>query len=171
MKKTTLCFTLFFCSLIPSYGQIKYVRKLEAGFLTYLTNTITVDADVGWKGYHLDENQNGIDLNIINSIRFKNDISLGIGLGYLNFEGIHGYSIFVDYEYYNSKKKIAPLTNYKIGLNHIFNQYEGGTIGVPVEIGFGVICKLNEKFRISAQSGFLFTQQSFLIPLRVGLRF
>lgn len=171
MKKLILLIAFLLSYTLSSIGQIKYAGKVETGFLTYLTKTIIIDADFGWKGYNLDHQQNGIDFNIINSIRFKNDISLGVGLGYLNFEGINGYSIFVDYEYYNSKKKIAALTNYKVGFNHIFNQYEGGTSSVPVEIGFGVICKLNEKFRISAQSGFLFTQQSFLIPLRVGVRF
>ena len=171
MKKFTTILTFLICSFFLSFGQIKYTGKIETSFLTYLTNTIIVDADVGWKGYHLNDGQNGIDFNIVNGIHFKNDISIGVGLGYLNFESIHGYSIFVDYEYYNSKKKLATLTNYKIGFNKIFNQYENGTTSVPVEIGFGIIYKLNEKLRISAQSGFLFTQQSLLIPVRVDVRF
>lgn len=171
MKKTLLSFSLFIGFLVPSYGQIKYAGKVETGFLTYLTNTITVDADFGWKGYHLDDSQNGIDFNIINGISIKKDFFIGVGLGYLNFQGIHGYSVFSDFEYCYSKPKVSPLTNLKIGYNRIYNQYEGGTIGVPVEIGFGINYKYNEKIRISAQSGFLITQQSFLIPIRVGVRF
>ena len=86
MKKFTTILTFLICSFLLSFGQIKYAGKIETSFLAYLTNTIIVDADLGWQGYHLNDGQNGIDLNIINGIRFKNDISIGVGLGYLNFD-------------------------------------------------------------------------------------
>lgn len=152
------------------YAQVKYSGKVETGYLKFIGNTIDVDPGPDWKGYHI-EDENGIDLNLVNGIILKNKIFAGIGLGYLNFDGTEGFSIFTDFEYLPLKSRLTPLINMKIGYNHICNQYENGTGSVQFEMGGGLGFKLTESTRIYLQSGFLMTQQSFLIPLRLGLRF
>ena len=94
-----------------------------------------------------------------------------MGLGYLNFESIHGFSIFTDFEYLPLKTKLTPLVNLKIGYNHIWNQYENGTGSALVELGVGINYKLTDRFNIYMHSGFLMTQQSLLIPIRIGFSF
>lgn len=155
---------------LNGYSQIVYSGKIETGYQFFLTNIIQVDPGPDWKGYYLD-NQNGIDINFINGLNFKDRFYTGLGLGYLNFEGINGFSVFTDFDYLPLKTKLTPLVNLKIGYNHIWNQYEGGTGSALGELGFGINYKLTEKINIYLQSGFLLTQQSLLIPIRAGLKF
>ncbi len=153
-----------------AFSQIDYYIKAETGFLNYQFNTIMVDAGPNWKGYYLDE-ENGVDFNIINGFDFKNKLFVGIGLGYLNFEGINGMSVFSDFEYLPLKTRLTPLINFKIGYSHIWNQYENGS-----GTGFGEFClglnfRMSQKIDIYVKSGFTMTQQSLLIPIRVGIRY
>ena len=169
MKKILL--NLILISIIQTgYSQINYSMKVETGFLKYQFNTIQVDPGPNWKGYYLD-GESGFDFNVINGIDFNNKLFAGLGLGYLNFEGINGLSISSDFEYLPLKTKLTPLIGMKIGYSHIWNQYENGT-----GTGFGEFClglnyRLTEKMDIYAKSGFTMTQQSLLIPIRLGIRF
>jgi hypothetical protein len=125
------------------YSQISYSIKTETGFLMYQNNTIQVDPGPNWKGYNLYE-QNGIDFNIVNGIDFENKLFVGIGIGYLNFEGINGFYAFTDFEYLPLKTKLTPLVNLKIGYSHIWNQYENGTGTGLVELSTGLNYRLTE---------------------------
>lgn len=140
--------------------------------MQYMYRTISVDPGPNWKGYNLNEKQNGINLTVINGLSFVNKkLFAGIGLGYLNFEGINGISVFTDFEYLPLKTKLTPLVNLKLGYNHIWNQYEGGTGKMHTELGVGLNYKLKEKFGLYLKSGMLFTQQSFMIPVTLGFRY
>jgi len=153
-----------------AHTQISYFIKAETGFLKYQYNIIEIDPGPGWKGYNLYE-ENGIDFNIVNGIDFKNKLFAGIGVGYLNFEGINGLSVFTDFEYLPLKTRLTPLINLKIGYSHIWNQYENGTGTGLVELCVGLNYRLTEKMAIYAKSGFTITQQSLLTPIRIGIRF
>lgn len=152
------------------FSQIKYSGKIETGYIKFIGNTIDVEPGPNWRGYYI-ENEDGVDLNLINGIKLRNKIFMGVGVGYLNFEGKEGFSILTDFEYLPLKKRFTPLLNMKIGYNHIWNQYENGTESMLFEMGLGLNCKLYRNTGIYLQSGFLMTQQSFLIPLRLGFRF
>ncbi len=153
-----------------AFPQIDYQGKTETGYMRFQHHTIQVDPGPGWKGYNLKEN--GIDINLVNGLTlFKKKLFAGIGLGYLNFAGIHGASVFADIEYLPLKTRITPLLNLKIGHVHIWNQYEGGTGTMLGEIALGINYKLTEKFGLYLKSGILLTQQSFLIPTTIGFRF
>jgi hypothetical protein len=155
---------------LKGYGQINYSIKIETGFLKYRYNTIRVDPGPNWKGYYLN-GENGIDLNFINGLYYKKKLFAGIGLGYLNFEGINGLSLFSDLEYLPLKSKLSPLINLKIGYSHIWNQYENGTGTALSELTIGLNYRMTEKIDMYIKSGFLLTQQSSLIPIRLGFRF
>jgi len=152
------------------YSQIKYSLKAEAGYLGFLSNTVNVEPGPNWKGYYLDH-QNGVDFNIINGIKFRNKLFAGIGAGYLNFEGIDGWSVFLDFEYLPFKTKLSPLINVKLGNTHIWNQYEDGTQTGLGELCLGLNYRLNDKINIYTKLGWIATQQSLLIPARLGIRF
>jgi hypothetical protein len=152
------------------YSQIKYSLKAETGFFKYQFNTIQIDPSPNWKGYYLDE-EDGIGLNIINGIDLKNKLFAGIGIGYLNFEGTSGFSVFSDFEYLVLKTRLTPLINFKIGYSHIWNQYEDGTGTALGEFVLGLNYGLTDKTDIYLKSGFSLTQQSLLIPIILGCRF
>ncbi len=152
------------------FSQINYSIKAEAGFIKYLFNTIHVDPGPNWEGYNLNE-KNGIDFNIINGFGFNNKLFAGIGLGYLNFQGINGISLFSDFEYLPLKTRLTPLINLKIGYSHIWNQYENGKGTVLGELCIGLDYRLSGKVDIFAKSGVTMTQQALLIPIRLGIRF
>lgn len=151
-------------------GQINYAGKFEAGYMKFRHNTVQVDPGPDWKGNYL--NDNGIDINFISGLTFVNKkLFAGLGLGYLNFAGTNGVSVFADLEYLPLKTKLTPLLNMKLGYNHIWNQYDGGTGTMHTEIGIGLNYKLTEKFGLYLKSGMLYTQQSFLIPITIGFRY
>ncbi|MFW5983290.1 MAG: hypothetical protein ACOCQ4_02225 [bacterium] len=152
------------------YSQINYSVKTEVGFLEYHFNTVQVDPGPDWKGYNL-YGENGIDLNILNGFDFKNKLFAGIGLGYLNFEGINGFSVFSDFEYLPLETRLTPLINLKIGYSHVWNQYKNGTGTGLGEFCVGLNYRLIEKMDIYTKSGFTMTQQSLLIPIKLGIRF
>ncbi len=151
------------------YSQIHYSIKAETGFLKYQYHTVRVDPGPNWRGYYLDE-ENGIDFHIIHGIAFKNKLLAGIGIGYLHFEGINGLSIFSDFEYVPLKTRLTPIINLKLGYSHIWNQYENGTGTGLGECCIGLHYRLTEKLGICAKSGLTMTQQSLLIPIRIGVR-
>ncbi len=169
MRKITLLLALWLL-VAKGYSQDDYQRKIETGFLHYQYNTVQVDPGPDWKGYNLD-GENGVDLNFINGLTFKDAIFTGIGVGYLNFEGYNGFSIFADFEYLPLKTRLTPFVNMKIGYNHIWNQYDDGTGSALGELGLGLNYALTEKIHVYLQSGVLMTQQSFLVPVRIGLKF
>ncbi len=169
LKKTKLVI-IFVLTAIVGYSQIDYQRKIETGFLKYRYNTIQVDPGPNWKGYNLD-GENGIDFNLINGIEIRNKLFAGLGVGYLNFEGIEGFSVFTDFQYLPFETRLKPLVNFKVGYNHIWNQYENGTGSALGEVGLGAAFSATEKLDIYLQSGILMTQQSLLIPIRMGLKF
>jgi len=151
------------------YSQINYSMKTETGFLKYQYNTIQVDPGPNWKGYYLDE-ENGINFNIVNGIDFKNKLFTGIGIGYLNFEGINGLSVFTDFEYLPLRTRLTPLINLKIGYSHLWNQYENGTGTGLGELCLGLNFRMADKIDFYAKSGFIMTQQSLLTPITIGIR-
>jgi hypothetical protein len=174
MKKLFSIFLFLLTISFSSHSQVNYSGKLEAGFLKYRYQLVQYDVDPGsgWKGYYLNKEQDGIDLNLVNGITlFEKRFFTGIGIGYQNFEGINGFTVFSDIEYLPLKSRFTPILNIKIGYNHIWNQYEGGTGTASGEFGAGVNYKLTEKLSIYLKTGMLFAQQSSLIPIRIGIRY
>lgn len=153
-----------------AHSQITYSIKAETAYSIYQFNTIQVDPGPNWKGYNLD-GEDGVDFNIVNGIEFKNKLFVGIGLGYMNFEGIDGFSIFSDFEYLPLKTRLTPIFNLKVGYSHLWNQYDNGSGTGLGEFCLGLNYRLTEKMDIYAKSGFTLMQQSFLIPIRLGVRF
>lgn len=172
MKNSLRLIIVLFVSLIfqKAYSQVDYSIKAETGYSKYFTKIINVDPGPDWKGYNLDDD-NEIDLNVINGVTFNNRLFTGVGIGYLNFEGINGFSIFSDFEYFNQNKRISPLVNFKLGYSHIWNQYENGTGTFLGEFGAGINYKFTDQFTMYLKTGFTITQQSLLFPIRVGFRF
>ncbi len=171
--KTTIILLLFLLGYINAFGQknITYSKKIEVGYDLFLFRTLHVDPGPGWRGYNLDEEQNGFELNFINGVTAYDHFFAGAGAGYLNFEGIHGVSIFGNLEYWPLKKRFSPIMVLKIGYDHIWNQYDGGRGSARVEFGLGVNYRINEKLNIYIQSGMLLTLQSNLLPFKLGFRF
>lgn len=156
--------------MVDGFAQSAYALKIEVGYLKYQYNTIQVEPGPGWKGYNL-EDVNGIDINVINGISIKEKLFAGVGLGYLNFQGIHGFSVYSDFEYLPLNTKLNLLINLKIGYSHVWNQYENGTGTALVEPGLGLNYTLSPNLGIYIKTGFLITQQSLIWPIRLGFRF
>ncbi len=170
MKRFIPIIIILIVFALKANSQINYSGKLEIGYLAFQYTTVQVDPGPNWKGDYLNNEQSGIDVNLINGIQFKDKLFAGIGLGYINFEGINGVSVFSDFEYLPLKTKLTPLINLKVGYNHIWNQYDNGTGTALIELGGGLNYRINADFDIYLQSGFVMMQEAFFIPVRVGLR-
>jgi len=171
MNKKAFFIGLIVISIVPNgYSHITYALKSELGYMKFIYNTVTVEPGPNWKGYYLD-NQNGFDFSITNGIKFKEKIYTGVGVGYLNFDGINGVSLLSDFEFLALKYRLTPLIGIKFGYSHLWNQYESGTGTALAEIDLGFNFKLSDKFGVFAKIGCLFTQQSLLIPIKIGFRF
>ncbi|KEO75188.1 hypothetical protein [Anditalea andensis] len=170
MDKISIIFILFFLFVVSNgFSQTSYSFKIETGFLNSRYHYVDIDPGPNWQGYYLN-GENGIDLNIINGINYKDKFLVGLGLGYLNFEGINGISVFSDFEYLPIKTRIGPLIYMKAGYSHLWNQYENGTGDGLVEIGAGLNFRLSSDIHIYIKSGFMMTQQSTIIPFRLGFK-
>lgn len=157
---------------VKIYSQFSYSGKIEAGYLNYQTNFVDVDPNINWKGYNLNKKQNGVSVSSINGISFNQQrFFTGIGVGYLNFEGINGVSVFSDFEYSPLKTRIKPLIDLKIGYSHIWNQYKNGKGSFLFEPSLGLSYELNKKIKIYVQSGLSVMQEALFIPIRTGIRF
>lgn len=172
MRHFFLTLILLLVSILFAEAQISYSGRIETGYQHYLFRTLTVDPGPNWKGYNLDKKQNGFNFTTSNGLAFaKRKLYTGIGLGYLNYEGIEGISIFGDFEYLPLKNRLTPLFNLRLGYNHIWNQYDGGTGTMQTEFGLGINYKMKEKLGVYTKSGLVITQQSFLVPITLGFRF
>lgn len=172
MKTLLTTLVLLLCLTMTTKAQTSYSGRLETGYINYLSRTFTVDPGPNWKGYNLDNRQNGFNVTSINGVTFKDrKIFTGIGLGYFNFDGIDGVAIFGDLEYLPFKKRVTPVLNLRLGYNHIWNQYEGGSGTIHTEFGLGINYKIKENFGLYIKSGIMITQQSFLLPLTLGIRY
>lgn len=156
---------------IKIYSQFSYSGKIEVGYLNHQTTIVNVDPGPNWKGYNLNQNQNGVSISSINGISFRNSFFTGVGVGYLNFEGINGISVFSDSEYLFLKGKLKPLINLKLGYNHIWNQYKNGKGSFLFEPSLGLSYELNKKIKIYVQSGLSVMQEALFVPIRTGINF
>jgi len=154
---------------MPTKAQTSYSGRIETGYMNYLFRTITVEPGPNWKGYNLNNRQNGFNFNSINGVTFQDrKIFTGIGAGYSNFDGIDGVAIFGDFEYLPLKKRLTPILNLRLGYNHIWNQYEGGTGTMHTEFGIGINYKIKENLGLYIKSGIMITQLSLFLPLTLG---
>jgi hypothetical protein len=165
--------SIFFVSILllfvfKGHAQVSYAVKAEAGFLKYQNNTIQVDPGPNWKGYYLYD-QNGVGINFVQGLDYKDKLFAGIGAGYLNFEGVNGASVFSDFEYLPFKTRLTPLINLRIGYSHVWNQYENGSGTAMGEICMGLNVRLNQKIDMYCKSGILVTQQALFMPFRFGI--
>ncbi len=158
---------------ISGISQVKYRRKIEVGYLHFMYTTINYDMlpGVSYDPVKLNNQQNGIDINIVNGVSYRDKLFAGVGLGYLNFEGISGVGLFVDIQYTPFKWKISPLVNSKFGYSHIRNQYPNGSGSAIIELDAGLRFKAAEGLGIYIQSGICHSQDSFFIPVRLGVMF
>lgn len=172
MKKLVLII-LSFIAILASHqaqAQVRYSLKAETGYLNYRNNTIQVDPGPDWKGYYLN-GENGIDISVVNGIDIKNRFFAGLGLGYVNFEGINGLLLFANLEFIPLKTGLSPVVDIKFRYSHIRNQYENGTGTRFGELCGGLNYRLSDSFNFFAKSGISLTQQSWFIPFRLGLRY
>ncbi len=161
--------------LVPKWdamAQITYSGKLEVGYLNFQHTIVDIDPGPGWKGYNLDNNQNGKELNFANGISFWETKGFaGLGFGYQNFEGIDGIACYSEFQYKPLNRKLSPLFNLMLGYDHIWNQYENGTGSILFEPTIGVDFKVTKKISIFLRSGLLVTQQSSFLPFIIGIGF
>lgn len=166
-----LMISLIFILSNNGAAQIRYSGRLEAGYLPYLARTLTVDPGPNWKGYPLKSNQNGIELSAINGVRFKEKLFIGAGVGYLNYQGLSGYSIFGNVEYLVTRKKLSPLLNFRAGSSKIYNQYENGSTTGTLAFNFGLNYKATKKINLNLQGGIAFAFGASFTPIRFGIGF
>ncbi len=73
--------------------------------MKFRCNTFDIAAGFAWQGLNLYE-KDWTSLNLINAIKSREKYFPG--LGYLNFLGIHGFSIFKDIKFLQFKRKLIP---------------------------------------------------------------
>lgn len=157
---------------LASNGQPGFSLKLETGYINFHRILVDVDPTPEWKGHYLENKPDGIDVNLFGGLRPLKGLFIGAGAGYVNFQGIDGLTITsdIDYEFLPSKT-ITPLINAKVGYNHIWNQYEGGTGDLFVEFGVGGSYQVNGKMSVYLRSGIMVVQNASLFPVRLGIQF
>lgn len=176
MRKSLPVTVIIFLTILisnSSFSQrISFMSKAETGYLNFLGHIVTVDPGPAWKGYYLNENTGAFSISSINGLSFLNRrLFTGAGVGYMNFNSIHGATIFGEVESVLFRSGFSPFISVRVGYSHIWNQYENGTGTPMVNPGVGVNYKISDKLGLYFKTGILFTQQSALLPLLIGIRF
>ena len=171
MKKIFVFSFLLYAQHTFAQRAVRYSGTVEAGTLRFQNRTVTVDPGPNWKGYNLDQRQNGTTLSLINGIVYQNRFFCGLGLGWLNFDGINGVSAFGDFSWLITQTRFAPVVGAKVGYMHLYNQYEGGTGSPLIELDGGLAYRFTKRSAVEVRAGITFTQQAAFIPLRLRLRF
>jgi hypothetical protein len=170
IKKLFLISIISICLLTTTQtktiAQIRYSGKIEAGHVPFSATTIRGDGAVESA---LKEHQNGKELSVINGFKLKDRLFVGIGAGYLNYEGTKGYSIFGDIDFLVSKTKLSPLINFRAGHSKILNHEEKDNTSGTVEIAFGVNYKAASRLNIYLKIGAAFAHNASYTPIRFGL--
>ena len=110
--KNLYLLTIFSLIAHLAHSQNEYSGKIEVGLLKFGLTTLQIDPGLNWQGYQLNEEQNGLDLHFVNGVQFGNKFDAGVGVGYLNFEEISGFSVFSDFEYFILKSRLTPILNF-----------------------------------------------------------
>lgn len=160
---------LFAITFSEVNSQTLFSLKAETGFLYYRFNSIEIESEPGWKGYNL-QDQNGFDVNFINGMKLSDLVSAGLGIAYMNFEGMPGCAVFSDLELSPFERRWSPFVDLRFGYSHIWNQYDMGTVTTLAEISAGISYRIKDNLNIYLKMGFLNTQQSILIPIRIGIK-
>lgn len=169
MKTRALLIALFVFYVPQLSAQLHYNVKFNASYLPYTVKIERIDAGPNWKGYNLDNRQSGLALSSSNGLKIKNRFFVGIGLAYLNFEGINGLAAYTEFDYFFfKKKKLMPFLNLQIGYSHIWNQYDGGKGTGYTVYAAGLQYDVHRRLSIRAQSGLLFAQQALFVPISIG---
>jgi len=121
--------------------------------------------------YYLDERVDGKELNFVNGVLIKERGMMGIGISYLNFEKIQGFSTTLDFEYLPSKRKLSPLLNFRYGQSYLKNQYNVHKSATLVGADIGVNFKPLNVLQLYLKGGFVFTHNVGFFTWRGGIRF
>ena len=151
-------------------AQNPFYNKLEIGYLRNQFTMVQYDVDSGWLGYKLPDNAHGINLNWETGYQIKDWALLGINAGYLQFGSIRGYLANLNVMTFYLKKPWRLHNDLKIGVSHIFNQYEGGTITPYFELAGGLSYTNKKNTIFYGQVGFSITQEVLFFPIRLGVK-
>jgi len=151
----------------------RHFIRIETGYLKYFFTPVNVDASENWKGYKLPNKENGLIFNAMWGWDFNEATFLGVGAGYINFEGIDGADVFTEVNFMVSNSYINPYLGMRLGYTHLWNQYEKGSGSVLAEFLLGLQIRFGtySYSSIHLQSGLSFTQQAVFVPLRLAYQF
>lgn len=172
MKHQYLTFIFLLLTLNSVFAQTKFQSKADVSYLAYRYRTVTVDAGPNWKGYNLDDKQNGVQIASINGLSFLGQkLFAGIGVGYLNFQGINGVSTFAEVEYIPLKKKFSPLAGIRAGYSNIWTQAKESKGSALLDLNLGINFSVNNKHSLYFKSGIAAIQQALFTNFNLGYRF
>ncbi|RYZ55701.1 MAG: hypothetical protein EOP49_02275 [Sphingobacteriales bacterium] len=137
--------------------------------MKFQSRLVKVDPGPDWKGYNLNDQQHGRDISLILGIRLHPKLFLRAGAGYLNYEGVSGFSVFGELEYRLLKGRLSPTFTLRPGYDRIFNQYAGGTAGLLFSPMAGLDFRINKSWGCYLKTGIQLSQQSLLFPVRLGI--
>lgn len=158
--KRLILLLIFIYIFNHSKSQVKYTGRFETGYHLFGSRPIRLEPGSGWRGYQLDESPNGIEASLVNGISYKSRLMLGLGVGYLNYEGINRYTVYGDLEYSIPSDGIFPVFELKIGSSHINNQYENGNTDTFVDLSGGFEREISKKISLQLKAGFRTVHQS-----------
>jgi hypothetical protein len=63
---------------VAGQSNIRYSGQVEVGYLSYQNLVLRIKPGENWRGYNLEENQNGVELSLTNGILIKDCLFVGI---------------------------------------------------------------------------------------------
>jgi len=161
----------------------EYMFKWEAGYAPFVSNL----GNPGEYNFYINDLRHMAGVNLINGVCIKQDFYLGVGLGYdyvVNPSdlkgGWHSGLAFIDFDFRPLDMEWSPMVYAKGGAHYMMGKTPyGNTITPYLEVGLGanwyynyVLSNMERNYHsLFFELGIAYTQQTVVIPFRIGMRF
>lgn len=170
-------------------SDVERMFKVDLSYAPFMTNPNDKDHD----GYYLNNLQHFGGLNVMGGVCLSQDFFLGLGAGFNYYfapselrrslgNGSMGFQVYGDFDYRTLDAEFSPMVYAKAGVSYMIasdSSAFGNTLTPMLEAGVGVnwyyshaIRNMERNYRsLYLTVGFAYMQQTFFLPIRLGLRF
>lgn len=164
----------------------EWMFKADLAYAPFMTNPNDKESD----GYYLNNQQHFGGINVMGGACLSQDFFVGLGAGF-NYYAVPseigddlghshmGLQVYGDFDYRPLQDKFSPMVYAKAGASYMMSdEAYGNTLTPMVEVGLGcnwyfshAVVNMERNYKsVYLTLGFAYMQQTFFLPLRLGIR-
>jgi hypothetical protein len=195
MRKISIILVAFFI-LVSVSAKAQYDQnrsgwermfKVDLGYAPFVTNPNDKEND----GYYLNNLQHFGGVNVMGGLCLNQDFFAGLGAGF-NYYFVPnelgkdmgndrmGFQVYGDFDYRSLQDEFSPMVYAKAGASYMMSDGTfGNTLTPMLEVGLGcnwyfshAVVNMERNYKsLYLTVGFAYMQQTFFLPICLGIRF